>query len=70
MIDYLHQVETHCLGAWTVPGRKRIPCSSRDVLERLALKINYNIRTVSQGAPPLPDTDFARFAARELSIFG
>lgn len=53
-----------------MPGRKRIPCSSRDVLERLALKINYNIRTVSLGARPLPDTDFARFAAQELSIFG
>ncbi|BDA48868.1 probable vacuolar protein sorting-associated protein 13A at C-terminar half [Coccomyxa sp. Obi] len=69
VIDYLHQVDTHCMGKWTVPGRKRIPCSSRDVLERLALKINYNIRTVSQGARPLPDTGFARFSARELSIF-
>jgi hypothetical protein len=69
VIDYLHCHNTHCMGTWTIPMRKRISCSTRDILERVIVKINYNIRTVSQGLQPEPDTDFARFTAEELSIF-
>lgn len=70
MIDYLHHYNTHCMGTWTVPMRKRISCATRDILERLIVKINLNIRSVSQGPQLQPDTGFAPFSAEELSIFG
>ena len=69
-IDFLREVHTFCLGTWMVPSRKRITCGTRAALEALVLKINQNIRSVSQGPQPQPDTGFSQFLPQELSIFG
>ena len=52
-----------------IPMRKRILCSTRDILERLIVKINYNIRNVSQGVQLTMNTSFADFDTAELDMF-
>ena len=69
-IDFLREVHTFCAGTWMIPSRKRITCGTRAALEALVLKINQNIRSVSQGPMPEPDTGFSQFLPQELSIFG
>lgn len=69
-IDFLREVRTYCMGTWMIPSRKRITCGTRAALEALVLKINQNIRSVSQGPQPQPDTGFSQFLPQELSIFG
>ena len=69
-IDFLREVHTFCAGTWMIPSRKRITCGTRAALEALVLKINQNIRSVSQGPQPQPDTGFSQFLPQELSIFG
>ena len=69
-VDFLREVHTFCMGTWMIPSRKRITCGTRAALEALVLKSNQNIRSVSQGPQPQPDTGFSQFLPQELSIFG
>jgi hypothetical protein len=70
-IDHLRRYDTHCLGVWNVPMRKRIQCATRDILERLIVKINYHIRNLNAQPPPEGALALLHgpFQTAELDIF-
>lgn len=62
-------MDTKCFGVWSLPKKKYIKCGSREVLERIVIKINRHLTYINKG----PEESFAHrfdpFATKSLSIY-
>ena len=67
-IEYVHKVDAACFGVWTVPHKKRIECASRDLLERIIIKVNQHIRRAGQREEQQPESVFNQLEVADLSI--
>ena len=42
VVGYSSKVDTKLFGAWSIPHRKGVPCTSRDALERITMKVQLS----------------------------
>ena len=48
-MGYSKKVDASFMGVWTIPRRKSIKCSTRDMLERVTIKVNRHMRAAESG---------------------
>lgn len=49
IVGFSRKVDAGCMGVWTIPHRRSIRCSSRDMLERVTVKANRHLRAAEAG---------------------
>ncbi|KAK9800258.1 hypothetical protein WJX73_008605 [Symbiochloris irregularis] len=68
VVGYSHVVNTGILGKWTIPHRKTIKCSSRDMLERVTVKVNRHMRAAAVGQKQLMQAAFDTLEGQKLTF--
>ena len=68
-LEHASKYDTKCLGVWTIPRRKVIKCGSRDLLDRVIVKVNRHMSSVNAGTEPAFSNNFDTFRTADLSIY-
>ena len=67
-VGYSRKVDAAFLGVWTIPKRKSVKCSTRDVLERVTVKVNRHIRAAESGQKQALEAAFDLMEAQQLTF--
>lgn len=68
-LEYARKYDTKCFGTWTIPWRKSIHCGSRDLMERIIVRINRHMSSLTSGSEESFANRFDTFEAENLSIY-
>ena len=68
MVGFSRKVHTGCLGVWTIPRRRTVRCSSRDMLERTTVKVNRHMRAAAAGQSKAMEAAFDTLDGQELTF--
>ena len=68
VVGFSRKMNTGCMGVWTIPHRKSIKCSSRDMLERITVKVNRHMRAAAVGQKQLMQAAFDTLEGQKLSF--
>jgi hypothetical protein len=68
-IEHASKYDTKCFGVWTIPKKKAIRCASRDLLERIIVKINRHMSLVKACSEEQFANRFDPFQTADLSIY-
>ena len=67
-VGFSRKVDTGCMGVWTIPHTKAVKCSTRDMLERVTVKVNRHIRAAEMGQKQALEAAFDLMEGRELTF--
>lgn len=48
-VGFSRKLDTGCMGVWTIPHTRAVKCSTRDMLERMTMKVNRHLRAAEVG---------------------
>lgn len=68
-LEYAKKYNAKCFGVWTIPKKKGIRCGSRDLLERIIVKINRHLSRAKASAEETFSNRFDPFRTTDLSIY-
>ena len=68
-LEYAKKYNAKCFGVWTIPKKKSIRCGSRDLLERITVKINRHMSHAKASSKETFLNRFDPFRTTDLSIY-
>lgn len=68
-LEYAKKYNAKCFGVWTIPKKKSIKCGSRDLLERIIVKINRHMSHAKASSEETFLNKFDPFRTSDLSIY-
>lgn len=67
-VGYSQKLDAAFLGVWTIPHKKSIKCNTRDMLERVTMKINRALRAAESGQKHTLSEEFDLLEGQELTF--
>lgn len=68
-LEYAKKYNAKCFGIWTIPKKKSIKCGSRDLLERIIVKVNRHMSQAKSSSNETFLNRFDPFKTSDLSIY-